>query len=209
MDSVFEFISQHAPIAHWVIFICVLLAGMGVPISIDLLMILGAVLAAQVVPDNIWLLYGALFFGCCFSAWIAYWIGRLLGPKLSKTRYFARLLSETRMAKVRRFYDKYGLWTLVIGRFIPLGVRNCIFMSTGMSRMHFGKFILRDTFACLVWSSTCFSLLYLLGQNYYTLYHHFKTFNLLLLAVFGIAGIGLIWYKKSKKKNVSDDADSI
>src|SRR5262249_36255657 len=89
--------------------------------------------------------------------------------------------------------------TLIVGRFIPFGVRNCIFMSSGMSKMHFGKFALMDALACTIWSGTLFYLFLTLGQNYTTLCHHLKKFNLLLFTAFSVTVIGFIWYKARKK----------
>ena len=40
------------------------------------------------------------------------------------------------------FYKKYGALTLVIGRFIPFGVRNAIFLTSGISKMPFAKFFI-------------------------------------------------------------------
>ena len=50
MEKWLEFTHAHAPHAHWIIFFAALLAGMNIPISIDLLMIISASLAAAVVP---------------------------------------------------------------------------------------------------------------------------------------------------------------
>ena len=106
------------------------------------------------------------------------------------------------MEKIKQFYEKYGLWTLVVGRFIPFGVRNCIFMSSGMSKLHFGKFILMDAVACAVWCSSLFYLFYTLGQNYDVIWHYLKTFNLIVFAAFSVTVIGLIWYKIRKKPKI-------
>jgi membrane-associated protein len=99
---------------------------------------------------------------------------------------------------MRSFHEKHGLWTLIVGRFIPFGVRNCLFMSAGMSKMSFGKFAYRDFIACSLWCCCCFSLFYLLGKNYQVLSHYIKTFNLFIFVAFGVTVIGAIWYKRRK-----------
>ncbi len=147
MESFMQWILEHAGQAHWIMFFGILLAGFNIPISADLLIIGAAVLAATVVPENMWLLFGSVFFGCLFSAHIAYWLGRLLGTQLLKLRFFSHLLPQERLLKIQGFYEKYGLLTLIIGRFIPLGVRNAIFMTSGISKVSFGKFALRDFIA--------------------------------------------------------------
>ncbi|MGE5196641.1 MAG: DedA family protein [Anaerolineae bacterium] len=199
MDFLVNFILRHAHLAHWYIFGAVLLAGMNFPISIDLFIIIAAVLAATTVPEHTVHLFLSIFLGCYFSAWIAYWLGRLVGPKLQEKPFFSKILSLERLSKIKVFYEKWGFWALVVGRFIPFGIRNGIFMTTGMSKTPFLKFILRDLGACLIWSITCFFLFFTLGQNYQLLYHYAKTFNLLIFGAFSVTAIGIVWYKRRKK----------
>lgn len=199
MESFIQWIIQHAHQAHWLIFPIILLAGLNVPISVDLIILAAAFLAATVVPEHTLLLYLSIFLGCYFSACLSYWVGRIVGEKLCRFSWFSKLLPESRLNKANRFYQKYGFWTLLLGRFIPFGVRNCIFMTAGMSRLNFGKFVLWDLFACLVWSSSTFYLFFTLGQNYQVVWHYVKTFNLLIFAAFSVTLIAFIWYKRRKK----------
>lgn len=203
MEGLVAWIVAHADHAHWFIFAAILLAGMNIPISADFIIIASAVLAATTVPEHTIHLFLAVFLGCYFSAWIAYWIGRALGPKLLRWKFFAKILNPERMGRAKHFYEKHGFLTLLIGRFIPFGVRNAIFMSTGMSRVHFGKFLVKDALACFIWTSVSFYLFYVLGQNYQTLYSHVKTFNLLIFSVFSVSVIGVIWYKRKKKAKLA------
>jgi membrane protein DedA with SNARE-associated domain len=199
MNTLIEWISSHAEQAHWFIFGALLLAGINIPISADLLIIVAAFLAATVIPEHALHLFLAVFVGCYFSAWAAYWLGRLIGGKLRQYGWFAKLIPEPRLEKIHHFYEKYGFLTLLIGRFIPLGVRNCIFMSSGMSRMHFGKFALWDIAACFTWTACSFYAFYTIGQNYQVLWHYVKTFNILIFAAFSVTLIAVFWYKRRKK----------
>lgn len=199
METLAELITQHAHNAHWYIFFAILLAGFNLPLSADVLILVGAILAATVVPENTWLLFSSIVLGCYLSAMCAYWLGRLVGTRLTRYRLFAKLLSAHRLSKIKQFYEKYGVLSLIIGRFIPFGVRNCIFMSSGISKVPFGKFILLDALACSLWCSATFYLFYTLGHNYHALWQTLKTFNLLIFAAFSVTVIGIIWYKSRKK----------
>ncbi len=199
METLLQWIIEHAEHAHWFIFFGILLAGFNIPISADLVIIISAVLAATIIPENTPLLFGSVFLGCTFSAHIAYWLGRLLGPQLLRLRLFSKMLAPTRLEKIQQFYNRYGLLTLLIGRFIPFGVRNAIFMTTGMTRVHFGRFVWRDTLACLVWTASSFSIFYLLGHNYQKLKALLQTFNVLIFAAFSVTVIVVVWYKRRKK----------
>lgn len=194
-----EWILAHADKAHWFIFGGILLAGFNLPISLDVLLIAGALLAATVVPEHTLHLFLALFFGALFSAWIAYGLGRLFGPKLLRFRLFSKLLTPDRLKRMQKFHVRFGLWSLIIGRFIPFGVRNCVFMSSGLSKTPFLFFAMRDAIACLLWTSVCFAACFFLGQNYELLIRGVKTFNLLIFSLFSVTLIGWVWYKKRKK----------
>ncbi len=199
MDSIVAWITQHAEHAHWYIFVAILLAGFNIPISADILIIGAAVLAATIIPDHVWHLYLSIFLGCYFSAWIAYWLGRLAGKKLCRFRWFQKIFPIHRVEKIQKFYHKHGLWTLIIGRFIPFGVRNCIFMSSGISRVSFLRFALLDLPACLIWSSLAFYLFFSLGKNFQTLVNHLKIVNISIFLAFGVTVITILWYKRRKK----------
>lgn len=204
MHSLIEWISHHAEHAHWFLFGAILLAGINIPISVDVIIILAGFLAATMIPDHFWHLYGAIFLGCYFSAWIAYWFGRLLGDKFSRFRWFNRIVPQARLQKIQRFYGKHGFWTLIVGRFIPFGIRNCIFMSSGISRISFIKFALWDCFACLLWSSLAFYCSFTLGHNYHLLLQHIKIINITIFAAFSVTVIAVIWYKKMSTNKTNE-----
>jgi membrane protein DedA with SNARE-associated domain len=206
MDSLISFLSEHAAHSHWFILAGLLLAGCNLPISIDVLLILAAIFSAKFVPENTYLLYSFLLGGCTVAAWISYALGRTLGVKISKWPLFRSLLSEKKIEKIRIFYQKHGAWAFIIGRFIPFGVRNCIFMSSGLSKMPFVRFALQDFIACFIWVTLYFTLFYHVGQNFEVIWHYVKTLNLFLFLTFALAVIAVVWYKqvkRSKSKNVT------
>ncbi len=198
MDSIIQFLFEHAQYAHWIVFGALMLAGINVPISEDLMIIFSAVLAATVVPENTLSLFVAVFLGCYISDWVCYWIGRALGPKLWHISWFAKTFEKKRIAKIQSYYEKYGFWTLLVGRFIPFGVRNCLFLTAGLGKMHFGKFLLSDGIACILSNTVLFSLAYVVGKNYTSLISSLKTFNIFLFSAFVVAIIGYLWYKRKK-----------
>ncbi len=208
MDAIIQFIFDQAPHAHWIVFGAMLLAGFSLPISEDLMIILSGVLAATVVPENTLELFLGVFLGCYFSDWICYGIGRKFGPKLWDIKWFAKAVDRKLLDRIQKFYAKYGFWTLIVGRFIPFGVRNCLFLSAGAGKMPFRKFILGDGIACLLSNSTLFTLAYLGGKNHEALWRFVKTFNILLFVLFVVSVIALIWYKRklaSQRKNISSE----
>jgi membrane-associated protein len=200
MESFIQFITEHAPHAHWYIFIGLLLAGFNIPISIDAVMVISAILASSFVPEHKEILYLTVLSGCMFSAWIAYTIGRIAGDRLTGIKPFSALLKKDRIMKIESFYQKWGIWAFVAGRFIPFGVRNCIFLTSGISKMPFKIFVLRDAIGCFIWTTTIFSLVFMVGQNFDVIWKTLKTFNIILFSAFSVTVISVIWYKLKKKK---------
>ncbi len=200
MEGFSSFIIENKDLAHWFIFFSALLAGLNVPISIDLLLIGGAFLASNVIPDQTIKIFSFTLAGCVMAAWIAYFLGRLLGPKVTKLPLIRSAVTEERVEKVRVFYERYGLWTFMVGRFIPFGVRNCIFMSSGLSKVPFKKFALYDLLACTIWATSAFTIFYFTCKNYTLLISHLKTFNIIIFSLFAVTLISVIWYKKRKNR---------
>ncbi len=143
------YLFKHAAYAHFLIFTALLLAGLNVPFSEDLLIVGGALIASIVVPANVAKIYFWLFAGCFLSDVISYVLGRTLGPKLWKYKWFRKNMTQKRLTKIEHFLEKYGFLTFFAGRLIPFGVRNCIFLTTGLSKMPFFRFALTDAFASL------------------------------------------------------------
>lgn len=205
MDALIQFLFEHAPYAHWIVFSALMLAGFNVPISEDLMIIFSAIIAATIIPENTAKLFASVFLGCYISDWVCYWIGRKFGPKLWNIRWFAKTFDQKKLAQIQNYYEKYGFKTLLFGRFIPFGVRNGLFLAAGLGKMHFGKFLLSDGIACLCSNTALFLLAYHGSRNYETLIHSLKTFNLFLFGAFVVSLIGLIWYKKKRKSQAQNE----
>jgi membrane-associated protein len=202
MQEIVNFIIEHSQYAPPILFVLILLAGLNLPISIDILVVLSAFLAATTIPELTPYLFLSFILGAYFSGWICYWMGRKVGIKLLKFRYFAKLLPEERLKKIGTFYEKYGLLALMIGRFIPFGFRNCLFTTTGMSKASFAKFMWRDAIACSLWASITFFTFHRLGKNYEILLAKAKMINLFVFLAFGVTVISVLCYKKYRKNRV-------
>ncbi|MGE3954808.1 MAG: DedA family protein [Parachlamydiales bacterium] len=202
MDWFITFITTNAPYAHWFLFGALMLAGLNVPISEDLMLIISGVLASAFVPENLPYLFAAVFLGSYLSDFVAYWLGYRFGPKLWEMRWFAKTVKRERLKKMEHYYAKYGVTTLLVGRFIPFGVRNCLFMSAGMAQMPLLKFAIADGIACLASNSALFWLAYYFGKNYDTLLGYVRMFDYAIFATFlgGVVGFFLLRHLRKRRK---------
>jgi membrane-associated protein len=197
MDYIIPFIYQHLDYAPWIIFGALMLAGISIPISEDVMLITAGVLAGTVMPEHRLQLFLFSFAGCYFSDWEAYWLGRILGRRILRIGWFKRVFRERRLEKTEHFYDKYGIYTLFFGRFIPFGVRNLLFITAGMGKMHFGRFILSDGLACLFSNALIFYLAYSCGKNYETLSKYLGIGHILIFitSLLSVVVIGIMYRK--------------
>jgi len=207
METLLQWLSLHADNAHFIIFGLLVLTGFSLPISEELMLIATGVLASSVIPDNTIHLFLAGLLGCYFSDCVAYWLGRRMGVKLYNVKWLPFSLTEKRVAKMKWFYDNYGFLTLFVGRFIPFGVRNCIFMTAGIGKMHFGKFAASDAVGCLFFSTLIFALAYSFGKNYEIVSQVMHQSNLIIFALFLVGAIGVGMYFAFRKKTAPAEAE--
>lgn len=200
MEEIIIFIQSNIDIAPWLIFFVLLLAGLNLPVSEDAMLFISAILAAK-NPDMLYSLFFAVYMGAFFSDIICYWLGRTLGPRLWKIQFFAKMVSPERVDQMGQYYKKYGIITLVVGRFIPFGVRNALFLTAGLSKMNFAKFAFSDFLACSISSLAFFSLYYTYGEK---VVEYVKQGNMIIFSILLIV-LGAILLKKSwaKKKHTS------
>ncbi len=195
MDEAIQFIQDNIQFAPWIIFGLLLLAGLNIPVSEDAMLFISGVLAAQ-HPERLWEFFAAVFMGAYISDLMCYWIGRKLGPSLWKIKFFAKMVKPEKVELISGYYERYGFLTLLVGRFIPFGVRNALFLTAGLGKMNFLKFSLSDFIACIVSVSVYFYLYFTFGE---VVIFYAKKANVLIFSMAAIAITVMLW-KKYKKK---------
>lgn len=195
-----SFVLSHSESAPFIIFFLLLLAGINFPISIDIVVILSAFLVATTLKHQIIAIYISLLLGTYLSAWISYWLGRLARKKLLRFQFVQNFFSQEKLNSLQQFYEKNGMLTLLIGRFIPFGIRNCLFLSTGFSKSSFKKFIVRDSLSCLIWVSVSYYSFLHISKNMHQLLYSIKKFQLALFLGFSVTVIGVVCYNLKKNR---------
>ncbi len=195
MEAIFEFVQQHVYYAPFVIFFLLCLAGLNLPISEDAMLFISGVLAAQ-NPHYAIPLFLGVFLGAFVSDMIVFWLGYRFGDHLYDIKFFNRFINPEKVEKVKLFYAKYGVITLIIGRFIPFGVRNVLFLTAGMGKMKRSVFLICDFFTCLVSCSIYFTLYYIYGED---VIHMTKRFGFAAFVIFLLVILVLLFKKQQQK----------
>lgn len=141
-----------------------LLGGsIGLPIPEDVPLVIGGVLLHQDKAD-LRILFPVLYVGIILGDIIVYGLGRWLGPKLFNMWPFKRVISEERATKLNNKLNKHGIWVIFLARHL-FYVRTATFLSCGLFRMSFSRFIICDMFAALVSCSIMLAFGYFISDN--------------------------------------------
>ncbi|MGR8931880.1 MAG: DedA family protein [Gammaproteobacteria bacterium] len=195
MAEITLFIQNHIEYAPYLMFGLLLLAGFNIPISEDGMLFIAALLATS-RPDYWPFLYGGVYLGAYFSDLICYGLGRMVGPKLLSIRFFATIATRERIDKIHTYYHHYGVITLILGRFIPFGVRNGLFLTAGLGEMRLIKFALADLLACTISTAIYFSLYFRYGE---TVIEKVKQANIVIFGL-AFAVVAVIYFANRSRK---------
>jgi membrane protein DedA with SNARE-associated domain len=156
----------------------------------------GGVLASRCVPEHSLRIFIWVYIGSVLSAFITYWVGRFLGPRVFQIHWFNRILTLKRVETTRWLYDHYGMWVFIGFRFVPGGIRHAMLITAGLIHMPFKKFLERDLFACFISTLFFFFLGFYFGENWELLLHYFRKFEHWIIGIvltLAVAG-GLTWW---------------
>jgi membrane-associated protein len=110
------------------------------------------------------LLLAAMILAAILGDFTGYAKGKWLGPKLFN-KSDNRIFKQSYLLKSRRFYEKYGLFAFIAGRFMPV-IRTLIPMLAGASGISLYKFSGLNIVGAIVWIGTLTPLGYFLGEAY-------------------------------------------
>ena len=177
--NIFFILRQYIDFFPLLALVCLLLAGLNIPMSEDLIIITGAILCRRdphiLVPTLL-----AIYAGVIISDYMVYWIGTRIRKGVSKSKTITKVLTKKRFDTLRYYLDKFGIFTFIVCRFIPFGVRNSLFMASGILNLRLRLFSLYDITAAAISMNTLFFLVYFLGEQ---IEKPFKTAGLILFCV--------------------------
>ncbi len=201
-EVVVNYINSNVEYAPFVIFGLLLLAGLNMPISEDLMIFISGILAAN-HPQYKWQLFLGVFGGAYVSDLMYFLIWRYFGDKLLKIKIFSRILTTKKIERIAKFYGKYGIVTLFFGRFLPFGLRNAFFMTAAISRIKSTIFYITDFLSCLFSCSVYFYLYFTFGPD---VVKEIKKGNYVLLTIFLIVVfIVILSSRRASKGKIGSD----
>ncbi|HWQ40491.1 MAG TPA: DedA family protein [Desulfosporosinus sp.] len=134
---------------------------------------------------------------------LSYWIGRKLGiPFLHKVAPYLHL-NEKKIAQAEQWFQRYGDRLIVIGYFFP-GFRHFTAYFSGMSELHYGRYVTLAGTGAFIWALTFISLGRILGEHWHKIVfisHHYLGRGGILLAIV----VFLIYLYSVKRGRISQE----
>ena len=170
--DIFSSLSGYVEFYPLAAFAGLVLAGLNIPISEDLVIITGALLNQDIVQAQIPGTRGmllpsllAIYAGVIISDFMSYYLGTLVRKGSIKTSFLDSLFSQKKMNLIHKHLDNHGFLTFIICRFIPFGARNTLFMTSGFLGLPLRRFAIYDITAALISTNTLFFLVYRFGEG--------------------------------------------
>lgn len=140
-------------------------------------------------------------FGCAVGSAIAYYAG-MKGGRPFLERYGKYVLIRRRdIDRADVWFERYGERIVFISRLLPV-VRTFISFPAGVSRMHFGRFLLYSFVGSLPW---CYFLAYLglvMGKNWNTLRGYFHGADIIIGVFLGAGFIFWLYHHFKPEKEI-------
>ena len=146
-------------VAYIVIFVIIfsesgLLIGLFLPG--DSLLFTAGFLASQKIVGtnqnylNLWILIGVTFAGAVIGDSVGYSFGHRIGRRIF-TKSDSRLFKKENLEKAEKFYEKYGVKTIILARFVPI-VRTFAPIVAGVGKMNYKTFFSFNIIGGALWS---------------------------------------------------------
>ena len=178
------------------IFLLIMLENIFPPIPSEVILTFGGAMTTKTDMTTMGVILVSTA-GSVAGAIILYGIGRLLDvQRLEKiVDRWGRVLRLTRkdIYKADSWFDKYGIWTVLFCRLIPL-IRSLISIPAGMSNMKFGLFLLFTTLGTLIWNTILVSVGAAVGDNWESIVGVMDVYSNIVYVLIVLAGLAVIWW---------------
>jgi membrane protein DedA with SNARE-associated domain len=112
-----------------------------------------------------WIMLPVCILGVVISDGFLYSVGRFGGRRLLDHRWARRLLPPDKQDRIETNFHKYGITVLLFARFLP-AIRSPIFITAGIMRLPFHRFLLADGLYAIPGVSLLFYLSFTFGDKF-------------------------------------------
>ena len=204
-----------AAITDWLVWLMEQIGGLGVGLAIALESIFPPIPSEVILPlagftasrgtfglvsAIIWATIGSLV-----GAWALYGISRWVGlHRIQRAADKIPGVSRHDIAKADNWFTKYGTWSVLIGRVIPV-VRSLISIPAGFNGMNFWHFTGWTFLGSAVWNSLLISVGYGLGEQWCSIQGVLGVFEDLVIAA--VIVVIVVWAVRKVRTVVTSRAN--
>jgi membrane-associated protein len=168
--------------------------GLVLPGGDYMLFAAGLFCGSQYLETPIFWLVALLILASFLGDLTGYFKGKWLGNKIftdNKSRFFKLDYLE----RGKKYYNNYGLWTLLFSRFMPV-IRTLVPMIAGATAFPFRRFILFDALGAIAWVGSLVPLGYFIGKAYPGVINYSVYILLLIVIIASFPVIKMIFSNK-------------
>lgn len=126
-----------------------------------LLIISGVLTFTGVMKIDIWWVCLAIGVAAFLGGEVGYLIGHKAGPRIFE-RKESGFFSVANVKRTNAFFEKYGVWAIVIARFVPI-VRTFAPVAAGVGHMNYRRYSLYNFIGAMIWGAGVTYAGFLLG----------------------------------------------
>ncbi len=108
-----------------------------------------------------------------------YWFGKKVGVRLF-LRPDSRWLKRRHLERAKEFYDKHGVRTIIMARFVPI-LRTFVPIVAGVVQMNYRLFVINNIIGAFLWAAGITSLGYYLGAKVPAVSHYLTPIILVII----------------------------
>jgi membrane protein DedA with SNARE-associated domain len=177
---------------------------MGIPVPGETVLVAGALMAARGRLDPA-LLAACAWFGAVSASSVAYWVGRRWGHRLEQVPGVRRLFDQRRMAVAQRFFQRWGVLAVFLGRFVAL-LRILAGPLAGINGMPWPRFAVANALGAAVWVGALVALVLLVGDRAVSLVTRSGYIG---LGVAALLAAGAWWWHRRRVRRERDEGERL
>ncbi|HYW78848.1 MAG TPA: DedA family protein [Thermoguttaceae bacterium] len=183
--------------SYLLIIVVLVLTGSGLPIPEEVPIVAAGILASHGRLDPHWAMAACLFgalAGDCVMYWIGYHFGRSV---LREHPWWAHFVRPEREAQIEQMIAQHGLKVFFLARFL-VGLRSPVYLSAGILRVPFRRFLLID----LVCATSVIGLFFMLSYRYgqtITGWIRRAEFGLWGIVILVLLGVGVFYWRRRRR----------
>lgn len=182
------------------VFLVLFGAGLGLPIPEEAPIVAAGVLAHQDVV-RWWIALPLCLLGVLSGDIVLYWVGHHWGEMALDWRVVRRVLSREREERLKAAYHRHGVKIVFTARHV-VGLRAAAFLTAGIARIPFWKFLAVDAGAALVGVPIGFGIAFLFTDQLARVVADVRRIErwLVLYALVGLAvWLALLAYRQNRR----------